>query len=170
MPLDEEALQTLLRACQASIIPVDELAEEVAAQLNQGVTLGEMRGLTPQHYATLYSAATELCTQERFIEAAQIAVQLVTHEPRDHRYALLAGIALHRLERWSEAAAMYGLSLQARPTPIAAYRLGECLVEEGRDELALQCFAAVEELCDESDEQSEIRFWATECAQAVRDN
>ncbi len=166
MPLDEEALCALVRSCElANAALTNEAAQAVAAR---GVNLGEMRGLTTEHYAALYGAANDLCEQERFQEAMQIAMQLSALAPSDHRYTLLAAITMHRLERWPEAAALYGTSLAARLTPTAMFRLGECYSQLGNDEQALECFSLAEEMCADQDEHALVRAWASESASAIR--
>ncbi len=102
---------------------------DVRSALEQGITPGVLRGITPQEYAALYTMAHKLCDEGDFQNALVIGLQLVFHAPGNAKYAFLTGSCLHRTEQTEAAAAMYALALEIDDQhAAAAYRLGECLL------------------------------------------
>jgi len=116
---------------------IEQIIEESREYLDQGYTLGELRGITDEGYAALYKIAHELCDQGEFQHALPIAFQLTLHQPTDSRYSFITGACLQRLKQFDSAALMYALSLDVDPEhAAAAYRLAECLIAIGKPEEA----------------------------------
>lgn len=112
---------------------IQQTLEQYREQLEQGYTLGELRGITDEGYAALYKIAHDLCDQGDFHHALPVAVQLTLHNPTDSRYPFTAGSCLQRLGHVEAAALMYALALDVDPEhAAAAYRLGECLITVGK--------------------------------------
>jgi len=120
-----------------SLETLPQVLEQCRAQLEQGVTLGELRGITREEYAALYCMASDLCDVGDFHHALPIALQLAVNNPFESRYAFIAGACLQRLGHHDRAAAMYALACDADPDDAAAaFRLGECLAALGHFEPA----------------------------------
>lgn len=116
---------------------IEQIIEESREYLDQGHTLGELRGITDEGYAALYKIAYELCDQGEFQNALPVALQLTLHQPTDSRYSFITGACLQRLKQFDSAALMYALSLDVDPEhAAAAYRLAECLIAIGKPEEA----------------------------------
>lgn len=118
---------------------VQETLEQCREQLEQGITLGELRGITDAEYAALYKIASDLCDKGDFHHALPVALQLALHNPTNHRYPFIAGACLQRLGHAEPAALMYALACDVKPDDAAAaFRLGECLLTAKRPEEAKQ--------------------------------
>ena len=118
---------------------LQETLEQCREQLEQGTTLGELRGITDDEYDALYRIARDLCDKGDFHHALPVALQLALHNPANYRYPFIAGACLQRLGHAPQAALMYALACDVNPDDAAsAYRLGECLVAAERPEEAKQ--------------------------------
>lgn len=127
---------------------VQETIEQCREKLEQGYTLGELRGITDEGYAALYKIAHELCDQGDFRHALPVALQLTLHNPTDTRYPFMTGSCLQRLGHIEPAALMYALTLDVNADHAAAsYRLGECLIDLGKSDEAMQFLNKTIELC-----------------------
>jgi len=127
---------------------IQQTLEQCREQLEQGYTLGELRGITDKGYAALYKIAHNLCDQGDFQHALPVAMQLTLHNPTDSRYAFMAGSCLQRLTHFEPAAVMYALAIDANPDHAAAsYRLAECLISLGKSDEALPFLNKAIDLC-----------------------
>lgn len=142
---------------------VQQTLEQCREQIEQGYTLGELRGITNEGYAALYKIAHDLCDQGDFHHALPVALQLTLHNPTDSRYAFIAGSCLQRLGHLEPAALMYALALDADAAHAAAsYRLGECLIAIGKQEEALPFLNKTIELCYGNFDQRRLMEMAKE--------
>lgn len=117
---------------------IQQTLNQCREQLEQGYTLGELRGITEEGYSALYKIAHDLCNQGDFHNALPVALQLTLHNPTECRYAFMAGSCLQRLGHPERAALMYAMALEADSEHVAAsYRLGECLIAAGKPEEAI---------------------------------
>ncbi len=117
---------------------IQQTLEQYREKLEHGCTLGELRGITEDGYASLYKIAYYLCDQSDFHHALPVALQLTLHNPTDSRYPFMAGSCLQRLGHLGPAALMYALARDVDPDhAAAAYRLGECLIGIGKPEEAV---------------------------------
>lgn len=127
---------------------IQQTLEQCREQLEQGYTLGELRGITDEGYTALYKIAHDLCDQGDFHHALPVALQLTLHKPTDSRYPFMSGSCLQRLNHVEPAALMYAMALDANPEHAAAsYRLAECLLALGKSEEALPLLNKVMDLC-----------------------
>ncbi len=118
---------------------LQQTLEQCREQLEQGYTLGELRGVTEAEYAALYRIARDFCDRGDFHHALPVALQLTLHNPANYRYPFIAGACLQRLGQPERAALMYALACDANPDDAAsAYRLGECLIATSRPDEARQ--------------------------------
>ncbi len=127
---------------------IQQTIEQCREQLEQGVTLGELRGITDAGYAALYRIACELCDQGDFHHALPVALQLSLHQPNDSRYAFMAGSCLQRLGQHAQAVLMYAHTMDIDPGHAAAsYRLAECVIAIGKPDEAVPFLNKAIELC-----------------------
>jgi len=54
---------------------------------------------------------------------------------------------MQRLGNWGAAAALYGLSMSSEETPVAAFRMGECLAALRQRDNALEVLQIAYDLC-----------------------
>lgn len=136
-PADPEVANIVATLTQG-LQNIQQTIEQCREQIDQGYTLGELRGVTDEGYAALYKTAHDLCDQGHFHHALPVALQLTLHKPTDSRYPFMTGSCLQRLGHLEPAAMMYALTLDANPEHAAAsYRLGECLIAVGKSEEAV---------------------------------
>ena len=103
---------------------VPEVAETLKTFIEQGVSPGEVRGITQKEYEALYGIACELCDAGDFQSALPIALQLVFHHGRDPRFSFLAGTCLQRLGVHANASQLFAHALLLDDAQAAAmYRL-----------------------------------------------
>lgn len=146
-PSDPEVASIVARLTDG-LQNIQQTIEECREQLEQGYTLGELRGITDEGYAALYKTARELCDQGDFYHAFPVALQLTLHNPTDSRFPFMAGACLQRLGHTELAAVMYALTLDVDPDHAAAsYRLGECLIAVGKPEEAPPFLHKTIDLC-----------------------
>jgi predicted Zn-dependent protease len=92
---------------------------------------------------TLYDAACASCDAGDFSAALPLALQLVLQAPDRAEFTFLGGTCLQRLRVHGPAATLFGMAaLGPRASPVAAYRLGECLVALEQPDEARQAFSA----------------------------
>ncbi len=112
---------------------LEETLAQCREQLEQGYSLGQLRGITEDEYDALYRIARDLCNQGDFHHALPVALQLALHNPANYRYPFIAGACLQRLGHHAQAALMYALACDVNPDDAAsAYRLAECLIAARR--------------------------------------
>ncbi len=146
-PADPE-VATVVAQLTEGLQNIQHTLEQCYEQLEQGYTLGELRGITDKGYASLYKIAHELCDQGDFQHALPVALQLTLHKPTDSRFAFMAGSCMQRLGQLEPAALMYAITLDVDPEhAAAAYRLGECLCSLGRNEEAMPFLQKCIDLC-----------------------
>ena len=127
---------------------IQQTLEQCREQLEQGYTLGELRGITDEGYTALYKIAHELCDQGDFHHALPVALQLTLHKPTDSRFPFMAASCFQRLGHREPGAVMYALTLDANPEHAAAsYRLAECVIAIGKSEEALPFLNKTIDLC-----------------------
>lgn len=137
-PPADPAVADIVATLNEGLQNLEHTLEQARLQLEQGYTLGELRGITDEGYASLYKIARDLCDKGEFHHALPVALQLTLHNPTDSRFAFMAGSCMQRLGHHEPAALMYALAIDVEPEHAAAsYRLGECLWSLGRNEDAI---------------------------------
>lgn len=146
-PADPEVASIVARLTDG-LQNIREALAECRGQLEQGYTLGELRGISDEGYAALYKIAHDLCDQGDFQHALPVALQLTLHKPTDSRYAFMAASCLQRLGHTETAALMYALAIEVAPEHAAAsYRLGECLIAIGKPDESVAFLNKAIDLC-----------------------
>ncbi len=126
-PADPDVAR-VIEQLRSGLEQLPESWESISDALNQGITPGELRGITSDEYAALYRMAHKLCDEGDFQNALVIGLHLVFHNPRSARYTFLTASCLHRTGQVEQAALMYALTVDLdEHHAAAAYRLGECL-------------------------------------------
>jgi len=127
-PTDPE-VASIVEQLTASFEDFPALMKQLSESLEQGTTLGELRGITKDEYAALYRIACKLCDDGEFNHALPVSLHLMLHDPADSRYAFQAGSCLQRLGEFKHAAILYARTLDLNPDEAAAaYRAAECLL------------------------------------------
>lgn len=136
-PPTDPDVADIVQQLAASLENLPQTLEQCREQLEQGYTLGQLRGISDAGYEALYKIAHDLCDQGDFHHALPIALQLTLHHPVDSRFPFITGSALQRLGYLEPAALMYAMALDVNSEhAAAAYRLGECLIAVGKPEEA----------------------------------
>lgn len=147
-PPSDPDVATIVEQLTDGLQNIQQTLEQCCEQLERGYTLGELRGITDEGYASLYKIAHDLCDEGNFHHALPVALQLTLHNPTDSRYPFITGSCLQRLGHFEPAALMYALAIDVDAGHAAAtYRLGECLIELGKSDEAMQFLNKAIELC-----------------------
>jgi tetratricopeptide (TPR) repeat protein len=147
-PPSDPEVATIVAQLAEGLQHVQHAIEQCREQLEQGYTLGELRGITDEGYAGLYKIAYDLCDQGDFHHALPVALQLTLHNPTDSRYPFVTGSCLQRLGHIEPAALMYALAVDVNPGHAAAsYRLAECLLAIGKPDEATPFLNKTIDLC-----------------------
>jgi len=132
-PPSDPDIAAIVTKLSEGLPTIQQMLEQYREQLQQGYTLGELRGITDEGYAALYKIAHDLCNQGDFHHALPIALQLTLHKPSDNRYTFITGACLQQLSHFEPAAVVYAMTLDVDPDHTAAsYRLAECLIALGK--------------------------------------
>jgi tetratricopeptide (TPR) repeat protein len=162
------AIAEAVRTCGEGLDNLREALIAAKPALELGSSLGELKDISYETYETLYGVVDHLCGEQRYEEALPVALQLMAHDPRDYRFSLAAAHCLHSQGDRRLAIPLYGASLLAKPAPLAALLLGECLAELGEAPAALRCFEAVERLCIADGSQDSLRERAAESVRLLQ--
>lgn len=133
LPVDMEHLSLLFHAAKSAA--------------ENGRTLKELKKIPAQELDALCDKAAALCEEERWQEAALIALQLALHDPHNTRFLFLAGTCLQRMQEFEAAAGVFGLALVESDLPILMFRMAECLAAAGQFYPAREAFDACFEAC-----------------------
>lgn len=145
-PTDPE-IATIVEQFTNSLEQLPQILEQFDQAMIQGVTLGELRGITQIEFNALYNIASKLCNDGSFEHALPICLQLMLHDPTDSRYAFQTGACLQRLGEYNYAAILFARTLDLQPNEAAAtYRLAECLLAIDKSIEAKALFEMVIEL------------------------
>lgn len=127
-PADPE-IASIIEQLSGNLNELSESFENFRSALEQGVTPGQLRGITEEEYASLYKMAHQLCDQGEFHHARAIALQLAFNNPVNASYVFLAAACLQRTGQLQQAALMYAMAIDLdEDHAAAAYRAGECLL------------------------------------------
>ena len=147
-PPTDPDVADIIQQLAASLENLPQTLEQCREQLEQGYTLGQLRGISDGEYEALYKIARDLCDKGDFHHALPIALQLTLHHPIDSRFPFIAGSCLQRLGHAEPAALMYAMALDVNPEhAAAAYRLGECLIDAGKPIEAIPFLNQAIDLC-----------------------
>jgi type III secretion system low calcium response chaperone LcrH/SycD len=109
------------------------LWDRVVGHLMQGGTLGEVRGLTPQHYEAMYFIGHNLYGQSKFKEAATVFAFLAMNNPYDRRFAQALGSCKQMLGEFEQAITWYSAaSVFDMTDPLPTFHTAECLAALGQ--------------------------------------
>ena len=127
-PPSDPDIASIVERLQGDLTMLPETFDNFREVLEQGITPGQLRGITEEEYASLYMLAHQLCDQGDFHNALAIGLQLAFNEPRNANYAFLAGTCLQRTGQLQQAVLMYAMAFDLDDDhAAAAYRAGECL-------------------------------------------
>ncbi len=127
-PTDPE-IAAIVEQLTNSLEHLPQVLEQFDQAMKEGVTLGELRGITKTEFNSLFKITSKLCNDGAFEHALPICLQLMLHDPTDSRYAFQTGSCLQRLGEYKYAAILFARTLDLQPNEAAAaYRLAECLL------------------------------------------
>lgn len=146
-PLDPDTAQ-LVASMSAGLERLPAELERHREALENGATLGSLRGITDEEHSALYQVACRLCDEDQFDHALPIALQLVAHQPRDSRFAFLCASCLQRTGNEPDSALFYAICLELDSAhAAAAYRLGECLEAMRYPREAMEAYTRAIDIC-----------------------
>lgn len=126
----------------------EALWDQVVAHISKGGTLGELRGLTPQHYEAMYFIGHNLYGQSKFKEAATVFAFLAMNNPYDRRFAQALGSCKQMLGEYAQAITWYSASSILDMTdPVPTFHTAECLAAMGQLEDARDALDMVVKHC-----------------------
>ena len=127
-PADSD-IAALVKQLTTSLENMPTVLKHFDQSMQEGATLGALRGITAAELQALYNIACTLCNDGAFEHALPISLQLMLHAPADSRYTFQAGSCLQRLGEFKHAAILFARTLDLKSDEAAAaYRLGECLL------------------------------------------
>lgn len=147
LPSDPDTAQ-LVAGLSAGLEKLPAELERHREALENGATLGSLRGITDEEHGALYQVACKLCDDGQFQHALPVALQLVANQPRESRFAFLCASCLQRTGKEPEAAMFYAICLECDSAhAAAAYRLGECLESMACASEAMEAYARAIDIC-----------------------
>ena len=147
-PPSDPHVATLVARLSASLETLPAAFERHRAALEEGATLGSLRGIPDEQHQAVYQVACKLCDEDQFEHALPLALQLVAHQPHDSRFAFLCASCLQRTGMAPDAALFYAVCLDLDSThAAAAYRLGECLEAMCYVREAIEAYAKAVDIC-----------------------
>ncbi len=130
----------------------------VRAMVHQGLTLAQVRDISPDELEAVYAVLLEALEAGQLDEAFSHATLLVTHDPWDRRYHLALAHCLQQQGLHEAAARFYAQALALEATdPLATYRIGECLLAMDERADAREAFGAAIQLSWIQGEHAAVR-------------
>lgn len=145
--LPAQQVAAIVQDMRAGLATLDQFMEVARPALDAGISLAQLRGVTPADCQALFEVAGQLCDAGDFDDALPITLQLAVHQPGDSRFSYLAGICLYQAGKYREAATMLGLSVVTQPQPGTLYCLGQCHFSLRETDKAIEAFETAYELC-----------------------
>ncbi len=129
-------------------IPFEEARASLAAEVNQGVALKHVFGLTERELAAMYAHGYNLYNQAKYAEAAKAFAFLVQHDHLERKYYKALGSCLQMLRRHEDALKYYAMATTMdMMDPEPSFHAGECLLALGRLDEAKNAFDACVDQC-----------------------
>ena len=129
----------------AAVKAIDAAAHKM---LEQGATLGDIRGITPQQLKAVYNMGLGFYNTGRYDDADKVFRFLVLFDHLEAKYWIALG-AVQQVKRNFQGAVMsygYGSFLDLH-NPKPQYYAAECYLAMGDIENAKSALAALEEFC-----------------------
>lgn len=147
-PPSDPHIATLVARLNAGLEALPAELERHREALENGATLGSLRGIPDEQHQALYQVACKLCDEDQFQHALPLALQLVAHQPHDSRFAFLCASCLQRTGMEPDAALLYAICLERDSAhAAAAYRLGECLEAMRYVREAIEAYTKAVDIC-----------------------
>jgi type III secretion system low calcium response chaperone LcrH/SycD len=122
----------------------DFVANKIAEHYQKGGTLGDLRGLTDNHYEILYAKAHQLYSLEQYEDAGKVFGFLATNNPYDLRFMMGLGACLQMQGKWEDAIGSYTMCVALdMDNPLPVFHVAECLSALGQAEDAKEMLSAV---------------------------
>ncbi|WP_153100014.1 SycD/LcrH family type III secretion system chaperone [Paraburkholderia hayleyella] len=132
------------QAAAEALSPIQQAAQAALSAILEGVTPGQLAGIPPDGYETLYALGHRLYQQDEYLDALRIFGFLLTQNFHDRRFMLAFGATLQMLGRFEEALKYYVVCGTLKlDDPAPAFHLAECLLKMGRTSDAREGFEAI---------------------------
>jgi tetratricopeptide (TPR) repeat protein len=162
-----EAVDAMARACAEAATDFPAAIEQAAPQMESGLTLAEIRGMSSEDCEAMYRRVDSLVREQRYPDALPTALMLAAHWPGDARFLFAAGLCLQLTGEPQLALGFHARSLELHAQPETALQLGECWAAAGNSAEALRCFEVAAMLSDDLEPGGFISV-ATEAAFRVQ--
>jgi type III secretion system low calcium response chaperone LcrH/SycD len=148
----------------------EQLAEVARAVFEGRTTLKELKGLTDAHLEAIYSVAYTHYQSDQFSDAIAVFSWLCLLDPFQSKYWMGLAAAQQMNKAYEQAIDAYGFaSLTGDPNnPLNYLRIGECCLELGEREAALNAFSDAERLSAERPEAADIHERASALCTMLR--
>jgi type III secretion system low calcium response chaperone LcrH/SycD len=137
-------------------------------QLAQGKTAQEILGFSNETMAKFYGAAYRLFEHQRYVDAANAFLFLVTLNPYNHDYWVGMGMCSQLSHDYETAIDAYEMAAICRiDSPVPYFYLAKCLFALHDRESALQALDLAIEYAESHDEYSELKHQAEAAKQLL---
>lgn len=133
----------------------------VDALLGQGLTSAIAHGITEDELEAVYAQGYEALERGNLDDALGHLSFLVIQQPRDRRFQYGLGLCQQTRGEWASAAGFYANALLLDATDaLCAFRMGECLEQQGDLVAARDAFDAAIQLSAIGPDQDSVRGFA----------
>ena len=130
----------------------------VSAFLEHGITPADAKGITEDELEAVYYELCSRVLDEKFSQALDLAVFLVTHQPWDRRFVFAFALCLQQLGQYETAARHFSEAYIMDATDAGcAYRIGECMEAMGDADAAREAYKSALDLSYIGSGSPEIR-------------
>lgn len=130
-------------------------------------TLAYRLKLKPETLQAQFDAVCALCKKGDFKRAHDAAMDLFLVQPTDWRYSYLVGTCRQRMGKPDAAAVYFAISFEVGGTPMAIFRLGECMKACGYSDEAIHAFDKAAALAQADPKLADLKVRATELATSM---
>ena len=118
-----------------------------SAFLEHAVTLSDLREITADELEAVYAEACDRIAEEKYSEAIDSAMFLVTNQPWDRRFQFAFGLCLQGVGDYESAARHYSQAYVLDASDAGcAYRIGECMESLGQFDEAREAYKSALDL------------------------
>ncbi len=148
---------------------IEKTAALIQEVLENGGTLGDLKGFTPEEMEAVYSLAYNLHQQGRFEEAEKLFQFLCFYEHLDKRFWMGLGACRQQLKRHREAIEAYSvLGMLDMENPYPPLHAADCYVALGDMEKAESALEAALHWSGERPEYAEVKSRAGLLLRAIQ--
>lgn len=166
--LDDET-QSVVDRLHDSLRSLPAALQAAAADIEEGRTLAQVRGIDEGTLRTLHAKAAELFAGGHAAAAAPIAVHLAVHDWTNPKYLFLAAACARQLDLHELAAPLFGLVAAVDGNrPDGLFFMGECLEAAGHQDDAIEAFERAVEMARQDARHAALQERAEKSAGRLR--